>query len=179
MATPGTPSGVNQSSDSQKCGAKSILRALSSFRTSLIRRSKGVPSMLTPRSHIRTSKSLSSVQLTQTGFLFLGLGGRDFRLAESSFIGIANYRDADKSPKHLCLVFDFHFGARAAIPWSVYGTTVCLYDEGARQTVRSRPHRTQGYLVVFSSGREDRHLGVKRIRQKYAFAHHGRRNYRV
>ena len=65
--------------------------------------------MLTPRSHILTSKSLSSGQLTQTGFFFLGLMGLGFRLAGSWCIGLANYRDEEKSLKLFCLVFGFSF----------------------------------------------------------------------
>ena len=55
---PGTPSGENHSSDSQKCGRKRMPRYSSSSYSRSIRSSSTVPSICSPRSHIRHFKQL-------------------------------------------------------------------------------------------------------------------------
>src|SRR5437867_3739358 len=63
MATPGTPSGVNHSSDSQKCGVNAASpRPSSSFCKSVIRSARTLFSTATPSCPTRKSSSFSSGQ---------------------------------------------------------------------------------------------------------------------
>src|SRR5437867_5068900 len=66
MAIPGTPSGVNHSSDSQTCGRKRRCWDSSSPASCRSCSSTGLPSMFTGRSHNLTSRSLSSGHVTQS-----------------------------------------------------------------------------------------------------------------
>jgi hypothetical protein len=72
MATPGTPSGENQSVESQTCGRKISPRAASSSSSWPTRGSSQLPAMCTPRSQMRTSSNCSSGRSGQsvrvTGF---------------------------------------------------------------------------------------------------------------
>src|SRR5438045_1640329 len=63
MATPGTPSGENHSSDNQKCGRKLPRpRPSSSCCNDAIRSARTLPSMVTPSWHMRRSSRRSSGQ---------------------------------------------------------------------------------------------------------------------
>src|SRR5215204_2126384 len=69
MAKPGTPSGVNHSSESQTCGRKRSPDSSSSKCRRRTRSSSGVPSMRTGRSERRSPSSSSSVTPSQSNFL--------------------------------------------------------------------------------------------------------------
>ena len=72
---PGTPSGVNHSSDSQKCGRKTMPRSASSASRSPMRFCSALPSIERSSSDIRRSRSLSSLHLAQNGVLRRGRDG--------------------------------------------------------------------------------------------------------
>ena len=72
---PGTPSGVNHSSDSQKCGRKTMPRSASSASRSPMRFCSTLPSIERSSSDIRRSRSLSSLHLAQSGVLRRGRDG--------------------------------------------------------------------------------------------------------
>src|SRR3989304_6752014 len=74
-AIPGTPSGVNQSSETQKYGRKARPFASSSRFSSSMRASRNAPSFSRSRSQKRRLRSSSSVKLPQAGSVSSGGSG--------------------------------------------------------------------------------------------------------
>src|SRR3954468_8513165 len=67
MATPGTPSGLNHSAESQKCGWNVSPRAVSSLSSSLTWGSTQLPASVSPRSLNRKLSSSSSGRSIHAG----------------------------------------------------------------------------------------------------------------